>query len=77
MNSRMCVTCRKKLEKHMFFRISRYKNNIIFDKDYRLLGRGAYICKQTECINTAYKKNILAAHFKMRVNKDIYKELLI
>lgn len=76
MNTRMCIACRKKFEQNMFFRISRYKNNILFDKNNILLGRGAYICKKSECIDKAHKKNTLAAHFKMRVNKSIYKELV-
>ena len=49
---RTCVSCQKKGEKSAFIRIASD-----FGPDFlqRAQGRGAYVCKNTECISKLYK----------------------
>lgn len=48
--------------------------DVIIDMKKRLMGRGAYICKNADCIKKAEKKNVLARHFKCAVHADIYRK---
>ena len=43
------------------------------DENKKLMGRGAYICRDKDCIKKAEKKNGLARHFKCNVPIEIYK----
>lgn len=73
---RMCVACRQMKPQNELIRFVREINtgNIMPDTEKKLMGRGAYICKNTECIRKAEKKNGLARHFKCTVPKEIYSE---
>ena len=82
---RMCVACRKMLRfEYRFFSLQRgnelirlVRDNktgeIKFDCDKKLFGRGAYICKNIDCIRNAEKKRGIERHFKCAVPKELYK----
>lgn len=72
---RMCVTCRRMLPKAELIRLVKEDGNVIIDAANKKPGRGAYICKNEECIMTAKKKKAFSAKFKMPVPNDIYDEL--
>lgn len=55
MPERMCVCCRNKGEKKDFFRISLVDNKYIFDENMKVQNRGAYICKNPQCIDKLSK----------------------
>lgn len=42
------------------------------DLNKKQFGRGAYICRSSECLAKAAKKNVLARHLKCSVPKEIY-----
>ena len=48
---------------------------IFVDTTYKAAGRGAYICKNIECIESAEKKNALSRAFKMNVDGGIYEQI--
>ena len=39
-------------------------------------GRGAYICKDKKCLETAMKKGSIARALRCQINTDVYDELL-
>lgn len=73
---RMCVACRKMYPQNELIRIVRDNETgeIKFDPNKKLFGRGAYICRNSECIHQAEKKHGIERHFKCAVPKEIYKQ---
>ena len=49
--------------------------NFSFDETGKISGRGAYICKNIECFERAYKNKGLERSFKSPVPKDVYETL--
>lgn len=73
---RMCVACRQMYEQNKLIRLVRNNetSEVEFDCEKKLFGRGAYICKNVECIRTAEKRKGIERHFKCPVPKDLYKK---
>lgn len=71
---RMCIACRHMKPQAELIRIVHELNTgeIMLDENKKLFGRGAYICRNRDCIKKAAKKNGLAKHFKCAVPVDIY-----
>ena len=40
------------------------------------MGRGAYVCKNENCIKAAEKKNKIERSLKVTIKPDLYSELL-
>lgn len=58
--TRTCIGCRKKDNKHNLIRITVSKENgIVLDLSKKAQGRGIYICKNEECLNRALKNKSL------------------
>lgn len=73
---RTCIVCRKKAEKENFIKIVKNKDGVIaVEKDKKLDGRGAYVCKNAECLNNLKKSKALCRVFKTLVSDEIYEEL--
>lgn len=73
---RTCIVCRQKGNKDNFIKFVYNKNNEIFIVyDTRLDGRGAYICKNTECIKKCIKSKSLNRAFKHNIPQKFYEEL--
>lgn len=73
---RTCIVCRTKGTKDNFIKVVKNKNNEFqIEKDKKLDGRGAYICKKTECIEKCKKTKALNRIFKMEVPSSVYEEL--
>lgn len=72
---RMCVACRQMHPQNELIRIVRdiESGAAVIDKDKKLFGRGAYICRNIECIRKAEKKRGIERHFKCAVPKELYK----
>ena len=70
---RTCVGCRTSGEKKDFVRIVKDASGaVIIDTDGKAQGRGAYICRNEECIKTAQKRRALSKHFKTAVEDSFY-----
>jgi len=75
-NQRTCVVCRETKEKSAMFRIVKNKNGEIkISESPKDQGRGAYICKKSDCIDKAEKKKALNYAFKQEVPNVIYENL--
>ena len=73
--SRRCVACRQcKLQNEML-RLTKINNQILIDEKNKLGGRGAYVCKNDDCIKLAIKKKLFNRAFKMNVDNSIYDQL--
>ena len=71
---RMCVACRKMQPQNELIRFVRTEDGVKIDMNKKLFGRGAYICRNIDCIRRAEKKRGIEKHFKCAVPKDIYEE---
>lgn len=69
---RMCVSCRKMKQKSELIRVVKSGDAVEIDINGKKSGRGAYICKNEECIKTAKKRRVLSKHFKTAVSDDFY-----
>ncbi|MEG1394582.1 MAG: YlxR family protein [Clostridia bacterium] len=73
---RMCIVCRHQAEKNEFFRIVKSQSgDIAIDETGKMNGRGAYICKDTKCLDKCAKQNGLSRVFGQNVPKEVYDEL--
>lgn len=72
---RMCIACRKMSPQNELIRFVRNSvtGEVMTDTDKKLFGRGAYICKNPECVKKAEKKRGLERHFKCAVRSELYK----
>lgn len=74
--TRMCAVCRKRFEKEKLIRIGLSKDGkITVDSTGKSGGRGAYICKEAECIRSAQKRKALERAFSRKIDDKIYEEL--
>ena len=69
---RMCIACRQMKEKSELIRLRKCGDTVEIDKSGKKSGRGAYICKNEECIKTAKKRRALSKHFKTAVEDSFY-----
>ena len=71
---RMCVACRTMRPTEELIRFVREleTGEVMPDTDKKLFGRGAYICKNSECIRLAAKRKGLERHFKRPVSAEVY-----
>lgn len=68
---RTCLGCRTKKEKGTMLRIVRDGNGRILPDDKGILpGRGAYICKDPECMRKAVKHRAFARAFRASVSDE-------
>lgn len=73
---RTCIVCRAKGNKENFIKIVCNKNGEVqIEKNKKLDGRGAYVCKKQDCIEKCQKQRSLSRVFKKEVQESVYKEL--
>ncbi len=73
---RKCIGCNEMKEKKSLIRIIKTpEDDIILDNTGKQNGRGAYICKNSDCLKQAIKTKGLDRSFKMNISKDIYDRL--
>lgn len=73
---RTCSVCRKKASKDEFIRVIKNKDGLVsIDYTMKADGRGAYICKSSECILSAKKKSAFERSFKTKISSDLYARL--
>lgn len=72
----MCVGCRERFLKLDLIRIVRTpKNEILIDKKGKLSGRGAYVCKNVDCLSKAYKTRALQRALEAEISDDLLNQL--
>lgn len=73
---RQCVGCGEMKDKKEMMRVLRSAEGPIFlDMTGRKNGRGAYLCRQMECLAKARKNKGLERSFKQRIPDEIYETL--
>jgi hypothetical protein len=74
---RKCIACQERDSKKGLIRIVKNKDGQIFlDPSGKANGRGAYICKDVECLKKAIKTKALNKTFKIEVPNEVYENLL-
>ena len=73
--NRKCVACRNSKQQNEMLRIARIENEYIIDEKNKLGGRGAYVCRDKECIDLTIKKRLLNRSFKTNIDVQIYEKL--
>ena len=73
---RMCIACRSMKEKGELVKIVKTPDGAEIDINQNKFGRGAYVCKDGECIKNLAKRRTLSKHFKMQIDNKIYDEIL-
>lgn len=70
---RTCVCCRGKFLKKDLLRVVRLADgSFIVDESGKSDGRGAYVCKNADCINKLKKTKALDRAFKTNLPPEIY-----
>lgn len=73
---RKCVGCGEMIAKKDMIRIIKTKENIIgIDATGKANGRGAYLHKKKECLDSAKISKGLERSFKMSIPSDVYEKL--
>ncbi|CDD47139.1 putative uncharacterized protein [Firmicutes bacterium CAG:534] len=73
---RQCIGCGEMKNKKDMMRILRTpEEEIVLDLTGKKNGRGAYLCKQSECLKLARKNKGLERSFKMSIQSQVYDKL--
>ena len=73
---RRCLGCLESKPKNELYRIIKTKENeILLDETGKLNGRGAYICKNGECLDKAIKFKRIEREFEIKVTDEIYTKI--
>lgn len=72
---RRCVSCREAKHQTSMIRLAKFNNEIFIDSSFSGNGRGAYVCKNSQCINNAIKKRLFNRAFKLNLDNEIYVQL--
>lgn len=73
---RKCINCGNLYDKNDLLRVVNNKDlGVVIDETGKLNGRGAYICKNNECLADVRKNNKLNRVFKQKIDDKLYEEL--
>ena len=67
---RRCIGCMTSYPKDTLIRIAYHDGVLTVDEDGRAPGRGVYLCRNGECVNTAVKRKALNRAFKKNFKDD-------
>jgi hypothetical protein len=74
---RMCVGCQEMKEKRDMIRVIKsQENEFCIDATGKKNGRGAYLCKNPDCLAKALKNHGLERSFKMSIPKSTVEQLV-
>lgn len=73
---RMCTGCMEMKPKKELIRVVKNKENeISIDLHGKKPGRGAYICRDIECLEKAVKTKRLERNLETKISEEIYDKL--
>lgn len=73
---RQCVGCGEMKSKKEMLRVLKQEDgSIVLDVTGKKNGRGAYVCRNAECLKKAKKTKGLDRSFKMTIPEDVYDSL--
>ncbi len=74
---RTCIGCNtQKLKKDLIRIVKDKDGNINIDRTGKMNGRGAYLCKNKECLEKAIKSKKIEKIFEMKIDEKVYEELM-
>ena len=74
---RQCIGCGEMKPKRELIRVVKPKEGeISLDLTGKLPGRGAYLCKNAECLRMAQKSRRLERSFSCKVEPEVYEVML-
>lgn len=73
--TRKCISCNQKKPKSLLLRIVRSETGFSADAGGKMSGRGAYVCKSSECVSSLERKNALSRAFKVKASSAAYEAL--
>ena len=75
--TRMCVVCRQMKPKTELIRavVNKETLEVCLDKTGKMSGRGAYICKNEQCLQDAKKKKSLERALDIKISDDFYEDI--
>lgn len=73
---RQCIGCHELKEKKELVRVVKTpEEEIVLDKTGKANGRGAYLCKNTQCFDKARKSSALERALKTSISKEFYDDM--
>lgn len=73
---RKCIVCGNLYDKNDLLRVVNNKEvGVVIDESGKLNGRGAYICKNKDCLSSVRSSNKLNRAFKQKIDDKLYEEL--
>lgn len=73
---RKCIGCGEMKDKRTLVRIVRNKEGeVSVDLTGKKPGRGAYVCKSTDCLDKAEKAKRLERAFSVKIEPEIYETM--
>ncbi len=74
--TRKCVGCGEMKEKNLLIRVIRKpEGEVVLDATGKANGRGAYICKNADCLKKASRNKGLERSLKTQISSDVYERL--
>ena len=68
---RKCVACNKMFPRDQLFRVVKLEGQAQLDLSYKAQGRGAYVCKNADCVALAEKKRAFNRALKSSVSEEV------
>lgn len=74
---RMCVACRQMKDKRELARVVRSPEGWVFvdDEGGKSAGRGAYLCRNAECLAKARRSRALERALNAQLSEDVYGDI--
>lgn len=73
---RMCTGCMEMKPKKELVRVVRSKEGeVSLDLTGKKPGRGAYVCRNSECLEKAFKTKRLNRNLEVSINEELYDKL--
>ena len=73
--TRMCVVCKKRLDKNSLVRISCLDGEPKIDQNKVLSHRAIYVCYDEKCLAILQKSKAIERLLKVEINENFYKNL--
>ncbi|MBE5922575.1 MAG: YlxR family protein [Lachnospiraceae bacterium] len=74
---RQCTGCTEMKEKRSMIRVLKTTDDqIVLDMTGKQNGRGAYLCKDAECLVKAKKNRGLERSLKVKIPDEVYEQLM-
>ncbi len=72
----MCTGCGEMFDKRTLVRVVKSPDGeVSLDLTGKKAGRGAYVCKNTECLKKARKKRAFERAFSMQISDEVYSSM--